>query len=206
MNNIDDVLKRYSDKEEINRLKKWLSDYIVPLDKNEITWLQLDYKELSEFINNNYLDNGNYVGWYNSMLYNVLGMKYLAYSNIVPGYSYLIAVIPNNLGKKTIIACLCYEKKRKWSMLQEKPVNSIQMIETNQFYRKQGIFNALVAKVIDCLDLSLDLVVTDEYDDGLSCHTVSRLKNILSKQGYDKEILTRSEYDEKRKKNINYTK
>ena len=208
MNNIDNILKRYNNKDEILQLRKWLDEYIVLQDEDKMTswlqdnikWLELDYKGMKKFLEENYIDGvGNHVGWYNSMLYNVLGMKYLAYSNIVPGFSYLIGVIPNKIGKQTIVASLCYEKERKWSMLQEEPVNSIQMIETNKFYRKHGIFNMLIEKIFSCLNPNLDLVVTDEYDDGLSCHTVLRLKNVLLGQGFEKEILTRSEYHEREK-------
>ena len=200
MNNIDDVLKRYTDKEEKIQLKKWLQDYIVPLDKDEITWLQLDHVGMQKFLEENYIDeDGNRIGWYNSMLYNVLGMKYLAFCNIAMGFSYLIGVIPNNIGKQTIVACLCYQKNRIWSLKQEEPVNFIQMIETNRFYRKQGIFNMLVEKIMPCLNLNQDLVTTDEYDDGLSCHTVTRLRNTLEEQGFEKEVLTYTEYKERTK-------
>jgi len=206
MNNIDDVLKRYIDIEEKIQLKKWLQDYDishdenVPLDKDKIKWLQLDYNGMQKFLEENYTDdNGNHIGWYNSMLYNVLGMKYLAYSNIVPGFNYLIGVISNNINKQTIVACLCYQKNRIWSLTQEEPVNFIQMIETNRSYRKQGIFNMLVEKIMPCLNLNQDLVTTDEYDDGLSCHTVTRLKNTLEEQGFEKEVLTYTEYKERAK-------
>jgi len=103
MNNIDDVLKRYADKDEKIQLKNWLKDYIVPLDKDEITWLQLDHVGMQKFLEENYVDEkGNRIGWYNSMLYNVLGMKYLAFCNIALNFNYLIGVIPNNIGKLTI--------------------------------------------------------------------------------------------------------
>lgn len=200
MNNIDDVYKRYTDIEEKIQLKKWLQDYIVPLDKDKITWLQLDHVGMQKFLEENYIDeNGNRIGWYNSILYNVLGMKYLAYCNIAMGFNYLIGVIPNNIGRQTIVACLCYQKNRRWSLKQEEPVNFIQMIETNRFYRKQGIFNILVEKIMACLNLSQDLVTTDEYDDGLSCHTVTRLRNTLEEQGFEKEVLTYTEYKERTK-------
>ena len=47
-------------KEEKIQLKKWLQDYIVPLDKDEITWLQLDHVGIQEFLEENYIDeDGN---------------------------------------------------------------------------------------------------------------------------------------------------
>ena len=196
LENYNELLKHYS-KDQLNELKNWLNNYIVPLKKEEIVWLNLTNDEFQRFLKDNYVDdNNNQVMWCISWLPTILGMQYLNFFNTT-GFNYLIGVIPNKLGKKTIVASLCYEKKRIWSLEQEKPVNSIQNIETNSFYQKQGLFNILSTKIIECLDKDLDLVITDEQDDGIEFHTVDRIKKVLNEQGFNNEVLTRSEFVEK---------
>lgn len=194
-----EVFKHYSE-EQLIKLKEWLSDYIVPLD-SDITWLNLTNEEYQEFLKENYVDSdNNNVMWSVSWLPTVLGMYYLNFFNTT-GFNYLIGVIPNKIGKKTIVASLCYEKNRIWDINQERPVNSIQTIEVNTFYRRQGLFKVLASKIIDCIDIEQDLVITDEQDDGLWFHTVDRIKKILRDQGYDNDIFTHTEFNQRKKKN-----
>ena len=137
MQELENII-RNSSIEEITYLKKWLNDYIVPLDKEKIIWLNLDSNDFTNFLEENYKDDDKNIVWYNSQLYNVLGMKYLSFGNIIPGYNYLIGVIPNNIDKFTIIAYACYSKNRFFEVGQKKAVNWLQTIETNAFYKKKG--------------------------------------------------------------------
>lgn len=199
MIDIDKILKEY-DSSETERLRKWFEDYIVPLDIENIAWLNLTGEEMQKFLIENYVDeNSNYVCVSNSIIYNVLGMKYLSFYNVIPQFNYIVGVIPNRVGKKTIVSCLCYEKNRIWDINQENLVNFIQNIETNIFYRYQGLFSTLITKIISCIDLSKDLVISDEEDDGLDIHTIDRITEVLRSQGYDKNITSYTSFKSKAK-------
>ena len=65
-----------------NIIKKWIYEYIENLDINNIEWLNLNYKELYEFLLENYYDNEiqefaniNYDRFFD---YNPIGLRYIA--------------------------------------------------------------------------------------------------------------------------------
>ena len=192
MQELENII-RNSSIEEITYLKKWLNDYIVPLDKEKIIWLNLDSNDFTNFLEENYKDDDKNIVWYNSQLYNVLGMKYLSFGNIIPGYNYLIGVIPNNIDKFTIIAYACYSKNRFFEVGQKKAVNWLQTIETNAFYKKKGLFKMINELLYNYIDQSKDFITTDEFDDGILCHTIKRIKDALVNQGYQGEFYINTE-------------
>ena len=192
MQELENIIRNYSI-EEIILLKKWINDYIVPLDKEKIVWLDLNSEEFTKFLEENYKDNDKNVVWYNSQLYNILGMQYLSFGNIIPGYNYLIGVIPNNVDKLTIVSYACYSKNRFFEVGQKNGVNWIQTIETNAFYKKNGLFKMINELLYSYIDLSKDLITTEEFDDGILCHTVRRIKDVLVNQGYQGEIYVNTE-------------
>ena len=190
--------------EQLTRVKKWLKDYMVPLDEEQINeqivWLNLTGEELLRFLKENYIDDNKQVMWHVSWLPTALGMRYINFLHIA-GFNYLIGVIPNKLDKKTIVASLCYQKDKICSVNQEKPVNYIQTIEVNAFYQGKGLFKILASRIKDVIDFNKDLVITDEADDGIEFHTIERITNILREQGYTGEVLTRQEFNQKCRKN-----
>lgn len=190
--------------EQLTRVKKWLVEYMVPLDKEKINeqieWLNLTGEQLFQFLMENYVDNKKQVMWNISWLPTALGMRYINFLHVA-GFNYLIGVITNKLGKKTIVASLCYQKDKICSISQEKPVNYIQTIETNAFYQGNGLFKILSSKIKDVIDFDKDLVITDEADDGIEFHTIERITNILKEQGYNGEVYSRQEFNQKCRRN-----
>lgn len=203
LENYKDAFEGYSVEQLLN-VRKWLEQYMVPLDKEkmneQIVWLKLSGDQLFQFLMENYVDNNKQVMWNINWLPTALGTRYINFLHSA-GFKYLIGVIPNKVGKKTIVACLCYQNDKICSISQEKPVNYIQTIEVNAFYQRQGLFKLLASKIKDVIDLDKDLVITDEADDGIKFHTTSRIANILKEQGYEGEVFTYSEFKQKCRKN-----
>lgn len=193
MDNLDEFLENNHRKEDLALIRKWFEDYIVPFDKEEVTWLNLTSEELKEFLDKNYLDSNKYVGWNNSFLYNVLGMQYLGYINIIPGFKYLIGVIPNKIDKFTIVASLCYDTDHFFELNQTVGVNWIQMVETNVFYQNNGLFNQICKMLPSYIDYSKDLILTDESTDGMKYHTHQKIGQALVEKGFSNEVLSHSE-------------
>ena len=181
-------------------VKKWLNDYMVPLDKEEIVWLNLTSEELLQFLKGNYVDDNKQVMWHINWLPTALGMRYINFLHTA-GFNYLIGVIPNKVGKKTIVASLCYQKDKICSVKQEKPVNYIQAIEVNAFYQRQGLFKVIASKIKDVMDFNKDLVITDEEDDGIAFHIIERITGILREQGYNGGVFARQEFNQRCRKN-----
>lgn len=209
MNEYLEVIKGYSDEEELRNLEKWVSDYIVPLEKDKITWLNLRGQELREFLKKNYVDKqlinnrevAYNVGWDKTFLRNVLGMRFMAFVNIIDNFNYLIGVIPNKINKQTIVSCLCYNKDHKL-LNKEETVNLIQYVETNAFYKKQGLFNLLTTLFASYMDYDKELVITDEWLEGIDCGTFERLKQAMLNNGFEREIMIKSEAEKKNKQLI----
>ena len=203
---MEKILEKYGDAfegysiEQLANVRKWLEQYMVPLEEEKIVWLKLTGEELFQFLMENYVDNNKYVMWNVTWLFTALGMRYINFLHTA-GLKYLIGVIPNKVGKKTIIASLCYQNDKICSIFQEKTVNYIQTIEVNAFYQRKGLFKLLASKIKDVIDFNNDLVITDEDDDGIEFHIIERIANILKEQGYNGEVFTYSEFKQKCRKN-----
>ena len=190
--------------EQLQNLRKWLVEYMVPLDEKklneQIVWLNLTGEQLFQFLMKNYVDNNKQVMWHVNYLPTALGMRYISFLHAT-GFNYLIGVITNNVGKQTIVASLCYQNDKICSISQEKTVNYIQNIEVNSFYQGAGLFKILASKIKDVMDFNKDFVITDEEDDGIEFHTIERITKILREQGYNGGVFSRSEFKEKCRKN-----
>jgi len=194
MDKFTQILDESSNNEKLI-LKKWHDNYIVPLNKDEISWLDLNSEELQRFLNDNYYDNecNNYVGWYDSFIYGVFGMRYLGFGNIIPGFNYLIGIIPNNINKFTIVASLCYCKDYIFELGQVNGVNWIQTVETNYFYKNNGLFKMISEVIPKSIDFSKDLIMSEESIEGFNCHIFDRIKNELINCGFEKEVLRKND-------------
>ena len=111
--------------------EKLIPEYIEGVDLSQIKWLNLDAKQLYNFLTENYtyeVDGERlFVGNVDKTKFNdcdnsPLGIKYLSYKD-PEGYdypmdmpqhdsnNYLIGVVNNNIGKKTMVAAITYERQ-----------------------------------------------------------------------------------------------
>ncbi len=182
-----------------NIIKKWIYEYIENLDINNIEWLNLNYKELYEFLLENYYDNEvqefaniNYDRFFD---YNPIGLRYIDFGLVRYRSSleninnnFLLAVTKNNKGTKTILSDVEYNNNY---MLYNNQINKLTHIiaaETNSFYRNKGLYKLLMNKLTDYIDLSKNILCTNESSTGREYHTIETFYNILNNKGFNKDI------------------
>ena len=182
-----------------NIIKKWMYEYIENLDINNIEWLNLNYKELYEFLLENYYDNEvqefaniNYDRFFD---YNPIGLRYIdvgivRYRSDLENINnnFLLGVTKNNKGTKTILSDVEYNNNY---MLYNNQINKITHIiaaETNSFYRNKGLYKLLMNKLTDYIDLSKNILCTNESSMGIEYHTFETFCNILKDKGFNKDI------------------
>lgn len=182
-----------------NLIKKWEYEYIENLDINNIEWLNLNYKELYEFLLDNYYDhdvqefaNINYDRFFD---YNPIGLRYIDFGIIRYRSSmeninnnFLLGVCLNNKGTKTILNDVEYNNNYMLFNNQEMPLTHIIACETNSYYRNMGLYKLLMAKLISYIDLSKNILCTNESSMGRSYHTFKTFCNILNENGFNKDI------------------
>ena len=182
-----------------NLIKKWEYEYIENLDINNIEWLNLNYKELYEFLLDNYYDhdvqefaNINYDRFFD---YNPIGLRYIdvgivRYRSDLENINnnFLLGVTKNNKGTKTILSDVEYNNNY---MLYNNQINKITHIiaaETNSFYRNKGLYKLLMNKLTDYIDLSKNILCTNESSMGREYHTFETFCNILNNKKFNKDI------------------
>ena len=165
-----------------NIIKKWMYEYIENLDISNIEWLNLNYKELYEFLLENYYDNEvqefaniNYDRFFD---YNPIGLRYIDFGLVryrsdlkSINNNFLLAVTKNNKGTKTILSDVEYNNNY---MLYNNQINKLTHIiaaETNSFYRNKGLYKLLMNKLTDYIDLSKNILCTNESYMGREYHT-----------------------------------
>ena len=101
----------------MNNTKKWVKEYTENVDLNKIEWIKLNAEDLKAFFDNNYLDKKT---WEyvcdkdaNTIYPTILGMNYLNFDNPINNkkYSYLLGIVSNSIGKKTVVAATIYIDK-----------------------------------------------------------------------------------------------
>ena len=99
-------------------LEKWINGYIDGVNVSNIEWINLDSSMLDEFINDNYYDELSYEYVCDkdaTKIYpTLLGMEYLNLTS--PNmddydYNYILGIVDNKIGKKTVVACMIYIDK-----------------------------------------------------------------------------------------------
>ena len=180
-------------------IKKWIYEYIENLDINNIEWLNLNYKELYKFLLENYYDeeaeefaNINYDRFFD---YNPIGLRYIdvgvvRYRSTLENINnnFLLGVTKNNKGTKAILSDVEYNNNYMLFNNQINKITHIIAAETNSFYRNKGLYKLLMNKLTDYIDLSKNILCTNESSMGREYHTFETFCKILKDKGFNKDI------------------
>ena len=176
---------------------RWVNNYIKNVDLKTIKWIKFSSSEYDKFIQDNYLDKKvwEYVLNKESSGSTLFGMAYLNVNHDFNSRnSYLLGIVDNNIGKKTIVAATIYDENCFLYNGQVKPVTYIISMEVNSYFRKQGIYKNMCDELINFIDPCQPIVTTKESDMGLICNTFELLKSSLTKKGFSLPIVIDNRY------------
>ena len=146
-------------------------EYINDVNLAQIEWINLTGPQLYKLIVENYIieieDKKIFMGNVDETKINEcdsspLGMKYLSMTNLDKDNinNYLIGIVDNKAGKKTIVAALTYEKEsKKIYVNQSVPVTKISVVEVNAFYQKMNILKELCEEFINNVNKNQPIVM-----------------------------------------------
>ena len=127
----------------MNRLEfsKYYRDYIYKVDLNNIEFKSYSYDELMEFLRINYYDNefNKSVFWCPDGFITPFGMYYLDFETYSYDVSYLLGLVDNSKGGKTIAFCMVYDDNYGLIDEEDNKVGYIFTVETNYFFRNKGV-------------------------------------------------------------------
>ena len=179
----------------MDNMNKWYNHYIKNIDLEKIEWIKLNSTELYMFFKNNYLDKEVWKYVYdekdNTIYPTPLGMYYLNFDNPInnKNYSFLLGIVENNIGKKTIVAATIYLDKCFMFTNQGKPVTCISSMEVNSYFRNKGIYKKMCEVLINYINLNQHMVTTEQTNMGARCNAFNILKNTLLSNGFHNCIL-----------------
>lgn len=173
-------------------LHKWENEYINGIDLSNIQFIKLNKTELRDFFRNNYLDKKlfKYVSVRDSYFACPLGLHYLEFnsSDSMLDYSYLLGIVNNNKGTKTIVSDMIYLENYNFFGEKVKPITYISSVEVNSYFRNKGIFKLMSEQAIKYINLKHNIITSPESDMGKTYHTYEIFKNIMVKNGFNKGI------------------
>ncbi len=121
----------------MENMHKWINDYIKNVNLDEIEWIKLNATELDTFLEDNYLDKEEWEYVHdenaNGLYPTLLGMNYLNINSPINDKesSFLLGIVNNSIGKKTIVAATIYLEEYFIFTDQEIPVTCISTMEVN---------------------------------------------------------------------------
>jgi hypothetical protein len=180
---------------KLNELEEqYKKDYNNIIDINNIEWIKLSAEALKSFLEENYYDkvNNEYVAE-RRFNQNPLGFHYLTFK-INKNCNYLLGVTTNSINKKTILVALTYIDKYYRYLSQTIPLTYLITIETNKYFRNQGLFNAFCNNLILFINPNQHILATKESELGSQVHVIEREKIALLNNGYTKEIFINDEH------------
>lgn len=171
---------------------KWINDYIDNIDLSKIEWVKFDYQQLMDFYDDNYLDKDNWQYVHgkrnNSYMVLPLGLRYLSFNSNNCNCNFLLGLVNNNIGKKTIVAAMVYFENYYFFEQQFVPLTYISTIEVNSYFWNKGIFNKLCDQVVKFINLDQHILVSEETDMGRKCNVIQKLRNVLLNHDFEQEV------------------
>ncbi len=189
-------------------LEKWLTEYIKDIDISNIEWIKLNSKELEEFFKENYLDKELWEYVYDKNAWIVypppLGMHYINFSSpSKKNFSFLLGVVNNNIGKKTIVCSMSYYEEYYIFTEQKVPITYISAMEVNSYFWRKGLFKRMCNEAINYINPEQHILCSEESDMGKMCDTFSIFRdtmyangfeNMIWKDGYSSKLLENEEF------------
>ncbi|MBR3661048.1 MAG: hypothetical protein IKN63_03990 [Bacilli bacterium] len=171
---------------------KWENEYIHGVNLENIEWIKLNNIDLRKFYEENYLDRKlwQYVSIKSGIFNCPFGLYYLtidAPSSLID-YNYLLGIVDNKIGKKTIVADMIYYENYHFFGEKIKPMTYISTVEVNHYFRSKGIFKKLCEEVINFINQDNNIMVSPESEMGKIYNTFEIFKNILMEKGFKKCI------------------
>ncbi len=182
---------------------KWKKEYIDNLDLNNIKYLNLTPEELNNFFSNNYFDE--YANCFVSskgfstkpMGFNYLDYNYLYFKNTNENEKrFLIGIVTNNKGKKTIVSFFKYYRNYFFDEEQKIPLTYILSIEVNEFLRRKGLFKKLIQESLKYINQNNPVITTIESDMGYEIGVIDIIRNIYYSNGFSNDIRSIAECDQ----------
>ena len=179
----------------MDNMNRLYNNYIKTINLQNVEWIKLNSLELDNFFDNNYYDKRvcEYVHDQNATSWcpTLLGMHYLnfessRYEN--QQYSFLLGIVNNSIGKKTVVAATVYLDEYLIFTDQEIPVTYISTMEVNSYFRNMGIYKKMCEELFKHINREQHIVTTKQSDMGLRCHVFSTLKEILIRMGFQNSI------------------
>ena len=182
---------------------RWKSEYIDGVDLDDIEYLNLTADELNKFFDENYIDETiwGYVSD-QKLTTKPIGLVYLDYQlfNLKNPFEkekkYLIGVVKNKKGKKTIVSVFKYCNNYFFFKDQKIPLTYLLSVEVNSFFREKGLFNKIVLESLNHINIEHPVIITIESEMGARIGTINKIKNIYYSHGFDRDIRCVNEYDD----------
>ena len=172
--------------------EKWMQEYISNIDISKIEWIKLDANELEKFLFDNYFDKDEYKYVCDEDIHydTPFGLHYLTYdiTKTCPDCKFILGIVTNNIGKKTIVADLIYMDSYYLFAKQTKPFTSLISVETNYYFQNKGIYKRLCNEIIKFIPLNQHILVSLESEIGRQCHVANILEKALIEKGFANEI------------------
>lgn len=171
--------------------EKWFNNYIYNIDLSKIEWIKLNKDELNNFYEENYFDKSEWCYITNedeSTFLKPLGLHYLCFDNGNKDYSFLLGIVKNNIGKKTIVAAMMYLENYCIFSDQKVPLTYISSVETNLFFRNKGIYSKMCEIIIDYINSNQHIIISKESKMGKEYNVVEKMKKSLIENGFEKTI------------------
>ena len=178
----------------MDNIKKWYNDYIKNVNLGNIQWIKFNANELDTFLEKNYLDKEVWEYVHdenaNSLYPTLLGMNYLNINSPLNNkeYSFLLGIVDNNIGKKTVVAATIYLDEYIIFTDQEIPVTYISTMEVNSYFRNREIFKKMCDVLINFINPDQHIVTTKQTEMGLMCKTFDTLQMTLISNGFINSI------------------
>ena len=160
---------------------KYYRDYIAGVDIDKIEFKIFNYDELHKFLKENYYDaefNKN-VYWEPDGFMAPFGLYYLDFITSSEDFDYMLGLVDNPKGCKTILFSLIYDRNYGPIDEEDNKVGYISMIEVNYFFRNKGIFKKSFEHIKDLFKDNNVLVVSPESIKGSEVSVFKRISSVF---------------------------
>lgn len=120
---------------------KFYHDHIEDVNIDNIEFKTFTYEELQLFLITNYYDHDLCSGvfWIDDGYIHPFGLHYLEFDIPYKDNQYVLGIVDNNIGGKTIAFCMEYDNNYRVPLEEEIKVGYIIFIETNYYFRNKGV-------------------------------------------------------------------
>lgn len=194
-NEIKDIVRQTNYK----KYNKWYNNYIEGVNLTEVEWKKFNFNQLMCFLHQNYYDeeyesfvmvrdeNNNFLP---------IGMTYLSFDKLNSRDEYLLGLVKNKKGTKTIVACMIFKSKCLLEYDSIRPVTYIETIETNRYFHFNGLFTQMIRLLPQFIDNNQNIIITPNEGVGKLIRVNEKIKGILIEQGFACDIRSEHKIDE----------